>query len=42
MVVLPGPWADPEEQQQARARLLAEAWRVLALWSAGQAADSLI
>jgi DNA polymerase-3 subunit epsilon len=42
MVVLPGPWADPEEQQQARKQLLAEAWRVLAPWPAGQATESLI
>ena len=42
LVLLPGPSATPEDQQQARELLLAEAWHVLAEWPAGRAAGSVV
>ncbi len=42
LVVLPGPSATLEDQQQARELLLAEAWHVLAEWPAGRAAGSVV
>ena len=42
LVVLPGPHAEKEQQQQARERLLTEGWRLLASWPAGRAAGSLV
>jgi hypothetical protein len=42
LVLLPGPSGTPEDQQQARELLLAEAWHVLAEWPAGRAAGSVV
>jgi len=42
VVILPGPDAGLEERERARERLLAEAWRVLAMWPAGRAAGPVL
>jgi hypothetical protein len=42
IVVLPGPDAEREEREQARERLLVEAWHVLTTWPAGRAAGSIV
>jgi hypothetical protein len=42
VLTLPGPDAGLEERERARERLLAEAWRVLAMWPAGRAAGPVL
>jgi len=42
LVVLPGSEAGLEEREQAKRRLLAEAWRILASWPADRAAGSVV
>jgi DNA polymerase III subunit epsilon len=42
VVELPGRCAGLQEQQEARERLFAEAWQVLAAWPASQAAGSIV
>ena len=41
VVILPSPGAGPEEREQARERLLAEAWQALAVWPADRAIGSV-
>jgi DNA polymerase III subunit epsilon len=42
LVLLPGADAGLEEREQAKERLLAEAWQILALWPADRAVGSVI
>jgi hypothetical protein len=42
VVVLPGPDAGSGELEQARERLLAAAWKVLAIWPSDRAVGSLL
>jgi DNA polymerase III subunit epsilon len=42
VVLLPDVTAGLQEQQEARERLLTEAWQVLAMWPAGLTAESVV